>query len=96
MLGAVHDRAAGWKVPKKVLADTVQALLGTERLKVSPDLKHYKTLTRELQSFVVKTNLATGNESFEAWRERDHDDMVLAVALAAWFGEQGQRRLVVG
>jgi hypothetical protein len=26
--------------------------------------------------------LAAGNEIFEAWRERDHDDVVLALALA--------------
>jgi hypothetical protein len=25
---------------------------------------------------------------FESWRERDHDDLVLAVALAAWLAEQ--------
>jgi hypothetical protein len=27
------------------------------------------------------------NETFESWRERDHDDLVLAVALAAWAAE---------
>ena len=33
----------------------------------------------------VKVTLA-GNETFEAWRERDHDDLVLAVALALYVG----------
>jgi hypothetical protein len=28
-------------------------------------------------------------QSLEAWREGPHDDLVLAVALAAYFGEQG-------
>jgi hypothetical protein len=32
--------------------------------------------------------VATGHESPEAWRERDHDDLVLAVALAVWCGER--------
>jgi hypothetical protein len=41
-----------------------------------------------LGTFKVKININTGNESFEAWRERDHDDLVLAVALACWFGER--------
>jgi hypothetical protein len=34
---------------------------------------------------------ASGHEAFEAeadWRERPHDDLVLAVALACWYGER--------
>jgi hypothetical protein len=47
-----------------------------------------EVLGRELQQFRVKVNLATGNESFEAWRERDHDDLVLATALACWYASR--------
>jgi soluble P-type ATPase len=36
---------------------------------------------RELQNFRVKINIATGHDSYEAWRENEHDDIVLAVAL---------------
>jgi hypothetical protein len=43
---------------------------------------------REFDSFTVKINAETANESFESWRERDHDDLVLAVALAAWGAER--------
>ncbi len=25
---------------------------------------------------------------YEAWRESDHDDLVLAAAMAAWYGER--------
>ena len=50
-------------------------------------MKAAEVLVRELSTFRAKVNIATGNESFEAWRSRDHDDMVLAVALAAWLGE---------
>ena len=41
----------------------------------------------------VKVNVATGNESFEAWRERDRDDLVLATALPLWYSERAQRLL---
>jgi hypothetical protein len=92
---AEHDARQGWKVPKRELASVLQALLGTRRLKASPALPGYGVLTRELQTFTVKVNLSTGSESFEAWREKDHDDMVLAVAIAAWFGEKGHRRLEI-
>jgi hypothetical protein len=67
----------------------VQASLQTKRLKVATVLPETVTLMRELQAFRVKVNVATGHESLEAWRERDHDDLVLAVGLAVWYGEWG-------
>src|SRR5262245_7544344 len=75
-----------WHVPKKELVSVLQVLLQSRRLKVSQELAHAATLVRELQAFRVKVTVAA-NETFEAWRERDHDDLVLAVALAAWLGE---------
>ena len=27
------------------------------------------------------------NETYEAWRERDHDDLVLSMGMAAWVAE---------
>jgi hypothetical protein len=30
----------------------------------------------------MKVDSATGHDSYEAWRERDHDDLALAVALS--------------
>jgi hypothetical protein len=81
-----------WHVPKKELVSAVQAALQQRRLQVVPQLREAETLRRELGTFRVKVSAATGNESFEAWRERDHDDLVLAVALACWVGERGQRQ----
>jgi hypothetical protein len=39
-----------------------------------------------MQNFKAKIT-ASANETFEAWREGQHDDLVLAVALAVWGGE---------
>jgi hypothetical protein len=75
-----------WHVPKKELVSVLQVLLQSRRLKVASSLEHAATLTKELQAFRVKVTVAA-NETFEAWRERDHDDMVLAVAMACWLGE---------
>ena len=86
-----HD-PDGWHISKKQLVSVVQAALQTQRLKVAPALSEAKTLQRELSDFRIKVSLATGNESFEAWREKAHDDLVLAVALAVWYGERGQQR----
>jgi hypothetical protein len=76
-----------WHVAKRELVSTVSSVLQSKRLQISKKLSEYKTLTRELQNFRVKINVATGSESFEAWRSREHDDLVLAVALALWWGE---------
>jgi hypothetical protein len=48
-------------------------------------------LVGELKSFRVKINIATGHDAYKAWREKDHDDEVLAVALGCWVGEQLER-----
>jgi hypothetical protein len=84
-----------WHVPKRELAGVLGVLIGGHRLKVAPGLPLGKTLNQELAAFKVKVNIATGSESFEAWREKDHDDLVLAAALACWYGERAQRQLWV-
>jgi hypothetical protein len=65
----------------------VQLLLQARRLKVAK-LPEREVLMKELAAFKVKVT-AAANETFEAWRERDHDDLVFAVCLAAWMGERG-------
>jgi hypothetical protein len=79
----------GWRVPKRDLVSAVQAALQTKRLKIASVLPETATLMRELQTFRAKVNVAIDKESFEDWRERNHDDLVLAVALAVWCVEQG-------
>src|SRR5262245_13775385 len=79
----------GFHVPKKELVSVLQVLLQTRRLKVAASLSEAETLTKELATFRVKVTTA-GNETFEAWRERDHDDLVLAVVSAAWGAELGE------
>lgn len=79
-----------WRVPKRDLIGGLQVLLQSERLKVASRLQHAETLKRELLNFGVKVNISTGHDSYEAWREGDHDDLVLATALAAWKAEKGE------
>jgi hypothetical protein len=45
-------------------------------------------MVRELLNFKVKIDLRTAHDSYEAWRDRTHDDLVFATALAAWWGER--------
>jgi len=68
------------------------AIYQSERLKIAAGLVEGPTLIHELVNFRPKVNIATGNESFEAWRESIHDDLVLAVAMAVWFAENAMGR----
>jgi len=91
------SRLAGGEihVPKKDLVGAVQSVLQSRRLKIARSLPLAPTLTQELSTFRVKINVASATESFEAWRERDHDDLVLAVALAVHYAEEPSPELNV-
>jgi len=54
------------------------------RVKVARDLPLADVLEKELRAFRVKQKPKTGNVDWEAARESDHDDIVIALALALW------------
>lgn len=76
-----------WYVPKRELVSTVQVLLQSERLKIARELAEAQTLTKELLNFQVKITTAA-NDVYGAWREGTHDDLVLGLAIAAWYAER--------
>ena len=80
-----HD-GLNYRVPKRDLVGVLQVLLQSERLKVAQVLPEAGTLVRELLNFRVTIN-ANAHDSYAAWREGVHDDLVLATALACWTGE---------
>jgi hypothetical protein len=88
---AGHDvtlsEAGQFRVPKKELVGVLQVLLQTRRLRIAQALPDAAVLADELKTFQVKITEAA-NETFGAWSEGQHDDLVLAVALAAWAGER--------
>ena len=61
-------------------------------MKIAAGLQHAQILKQELLNFRVKVNERTGNEQYEAWRENEHDDLVLATALACWYATKGEHR----
>ncbi len=79
-----------WHAAKKELVSTLQVLLQGSRLEVAA-VPGAEVLRQELLSFRVKIT-TTGNESFEAWREKDHDDLVLAVAISAFLASRLPRQ----
>lgn len=75
----------GYRVPKRDLVSAVQVLLQNGRLKIAEGLPLAETLRSELLNFRMKIDPKTAHDSYEHWREADHDDLVLAAAMACWF-----------
>jgi hypothetical protein len=76
----------GLTVAKARLIVNLQCLLQMHRLTFAAGLAEAATLQRELANYRVKVT-ASANEVFNA-REGQHDDLVLAVSLAAWYAER--------
>jgi len=81
---AHRDDNGYWMVPKKELVGAVQVALQTGTLKIARSLEHAQTLAQELTQFQTKIT-AAANDIYGAWREGQHDDLVLALALALWW-----------
>lgn len=75
------------RIPKQELISTTQIVLQQGRLKFAASLPLVGTLKEELQSFTIKITEA-GNDTYEAWREGQHDDLVFALCLAVWHAER--------
>jgi hypothetical protein len=75
----------GYNVPKTDLTNVLEVLFQSGRLRIDAKLKEAAALAKELENYrVTKTKAA--NETFAAGGS-GHDDLVSALALAAWLGE---------
>lgn len=83
----VSRDGGAFTVPKRDLVAMLQVLLQNKRLQIASNLPLSQVLVKELLDFRMKIDERTAHESFGAWREGTHDDLVLAVALAVWYAE---------
>lgn len=71
------------RVPKRDLVSVVQVALQNRILHIAERLPAASLLRTELENFQTKITEAA-NDVYGAWREGQHDDLVLATALALW------------
>ena len=83
-----------YRVPKRNLVSSLQAALQTGTLRIASSLELAEVLREELLNFRIKINITTGHDSYEHWREGDHDDLVLAAAMAVWSARTPQPTIV--
>jgi hypothetical protein len=79
-----HRAKGTWRVPKQDLVAALEVPFHMGELKVAEGLELWEVLRGELLNFRRKIDLRTAHDSYEHWREADHDDLVLATALACW------------
>jgi hypothetical protein len=75
--------ASGWSVPKRDLLALVQVLLEQNELRLAKGLRELGPLVRELTD-VKSTTRANGRVRLGADGCGEHDDLVIALALACW------------
>jgi hypothetical protein len=68
--------------PKRDLIVGLQILLQEEKLVLASGMEFEEALLREMQTMQVRVGVRS--EQYGQWREGEHDDLVLAVALACW------------
>lgn len=76
-----HRRAP--KVPKGDLINGLLLAFQSGSLRIAADLEHAPTLSRELAEMRRKLSI-NGNAQYGVWRDGEHDDLVLALAIAVW------------
>lgn len=79
----------GYHVPKRQLVSALLLLFQSHRLSLSPKLALSQLLAKELQNFTQRIS-NKGKDTYEAWRESEHDDLVLALSMAAWYATQSE------
>ena len=86
-IGSIKDGI--FRVPKRDLVRTLHTLLARGRLKVAKRLPAGEAFRRELRAF----ERTISDRGFDSYSGRgEHDDLVIAVALAVWHGETRLRR----
>lgn len=84
---SVSEARGGWNVPKSHLVGALILALEQETFKTHPSVSDRATLIEELKNFKMKRR-ASGHLTFEADRSRDHDDMVMSLAMGIWFSDR--------
>jgi hypothetical protein len=87
--GVSKSPDVGQIVPRRDLISATQILFDEGQLKIAEGLALAGTLRDELLAFKPK---ADKPDDLEGWRERPHDDLVLAVAVSLWAAERFLRK----
>jgi hypothetical protein len=78
-----HHNGGAWSVPKRDLIAHVQVLLERDELRIARRMRDVGSLVRELLD-MQSTTTSSGGRRFGADGYGQHDNLVIALALACW------------
>lgn len=73
-----------WRIPRKTLITVAQICFQRDLIKMPPNNPLAKEAEQEIRSIRRKVNPDRAGDKFEAGRESEHDDIMLALCLALW------------
>jgi hypothetical protein len=80
---SVHTAKGKTTVPKSDVIATTQILFQNHRIRIAAGTPAAAELTEELRSFTITIN-ENGHPTYRPAQDGGHDDLVLALGLAAW------------
>ena len=83
-------------VPKVDLVSSLIVVFQGRRIKIAANLRFADVVRDELHSFGYKVNPGTAAVTYEAASEKVHDDLVVAISLITWYGENKIRPSFLG
>jgi hypothetical protein len=92
--GKITGRRGWLRVPKRDLISVLLVAFQSGLIRISSELEHATTLAHELLGMRRRVT-AAGTDQYGAWREGEHDDLVLALALAVWYAERLPQRMKI-
>ena len=82
--GRPHSEARYYYLPKRDMVQRISGTRAEKRLNLDLDHPLLPVLRKEVENFRIKfTNV--GHDTYGAWRENEHDDLVFALGLACWW-----------
>jgi len=91
-----EDGYGGFNVPKRDLVSSLVSMYYGNLVKVLDSLHEAPEFNRELEHFRVKQNRKTGYEAFESDEPEVHDDLVISVAMLAWYSQYFDKNRIPG
>ncbi|HKM07755.1 MAG TPA: hypothetical protein VJ869_12295 [Sphaerochaeta sp.] len=81
---SVNSQDYGYTVPKLELINTLQLAFSSGMLKIAQGVNQ-EYLNQILHEFQVFKDKKATSGKMEAWRESDHDDLVMSLAINVWW-----------
>ncbi|MBV9452804.1 MAG: hypothetical protein JOZ19_01585 [Rubrobacter sp.] len=82
-----------YRVPKRDLIHAGVVAFQDEHLKIGRDVELKDVLINELLNYRLTFSTKTGHDTYEPWRESEHDYLLFAICLGTWGWERAIKRV---